>query len=43
MDVAPLNETICINAGKLLSAKRNTPIADALIAAFVHLREVDST
>ena len=39
MSVAPLTETICINAGKLLLAKRNIPIADALIATFVLLRE----
>jgi predicted nucleic acid-binding protein len=39
MKVVPLSETICINAGKLLLEKRNTPIADALIASFVKLRE----
>ena len=39
MSIAPLTEMICINAGKLLLAKRNIPIADALIASFVLLRE----
>jgi len=41
MSVTPLTETICIHAGKLLLAKRNTPIADALIATFVRLREAE--
>jgi predicted nucleic acid-binding protein len=41
MRVVPLTETICLNAGKLLLSKRNTPIADALIATFVTLREAE--
>jgi predicted nucleic acid-binding protein len=41
MIVAPLNENICISAGKLLLSKRNVPIADALIATFVKLREAE--
>ena len=39
MRIAPLTERICVNAGNLLLAKRNIPIADALIASFVKLRE----
>jgi predicted nucleic acid-binding protein len=39
MSVVPLTESICINAGKLLLVKRSVPIADALIATFVLLRE----
>jgi predicted nucleic acid-binding protein len=39
MRVVPLSEAICVDAGKLLLAKRNAPIADALVATFVKLRE----
>lgn len=39
MQIAPLDEPICLKAGKLLLAKRNIPIADALIASFVELHK----
>lgn len=39
MRVAPLGEAICVSAGKLLLARRTVPIADALVAAFVKMRD----